>query len=87
MPVPYSLINATMETEMADISFGHGPAGTGFLPRLGRSILAFFENIARANSRVRLFEQLNALSDEQLAARGLKREDIVQYVFRDAMHY
>ncbi len=41
--------------------------------------------IAEANSRQEEVQRLAAMSDEQLAKRGLKREDIVRYVFRDAM--
>lgn len=33
--------------------------------------------------RVAEIERLQALSDDDLAARGLRREDIVHHVFRD----
>ena len=39
--------------------------------------------IAESNHRVRRVEQLQAMSDEQLAERGLRREDIARHVFRD----
>ncbi len=46
----------------------------------------FLVAISEGNSRLAEVKQLNALSDVQLAQRGLKREDIVRHVFRDA-HY
>lgn len=36
-----------------------------------------------ANSRIREVERLQAMSDEALTAKGIKREDIVRHVFRD----
>lgn len=51
-----------------------------------RAIGRFFVLLMENNSRVQLVDQLNAMSDEQLAARGLKRQDIVRHVFRDLMH-
>ena len=41
---------------------------------------------AAMNRRLSEVEQLRALSDEDLAARGLTRDDIVRHVFRDLMH-
>lgn len=48
-----------------------------------RAIGNFLVLIMENNSRVQLVERLNAMSDEQLAAKGIKRDDIVRYVFRD----
>lgn len=57
------------------------------LLRRGTSALGrFFVMIGESNSRMRAVEQLNRMSDAQLAARGLKREDIVQHVFRDTYY-
>ncbi|MEM7319211.1 MAG: DUF1127 domain-containing protein [Pseudomonadota bacterium] len=39
--------------------------------------------IGEANSRVRRIEVLSGLSDEQLAERGLRREDIIRHVMLD----
>lgn len=39
--------------------------------------------MVRAASRQDQVESLQALSDEQLATRGLAREDIVRHVFHD----
>ncbi|MBO9395769.1 MULTISPECIES: DUF1127 domain-containing protein [unclassified Shimia] len=49
---------------------------------IGNGFVSLIEN----NSRIQQVDRLNALTDAQLAARGLKREDIVQHVFRDYMH-
>ena len=50
------------------------------------SILNFLVSISTAQSRVRRIEFLCALSDEELAERGLSRQDIVRYVYRDAYY-
>ncbi len=39
--------------------------------------------MSTANARVRQVEQLQSLSNEQLAERGIRREDIARHVFRD----
>ncbi|MEO1732761.1 MAG: DUF1127 domain-containing protein [Pseudomonadota bacterium] len=41
-------------------------------------------HVAETNQRVRQAEALMALSDAELAARGLKREDIARHVFSDS---
>lgn len=58
------------------------PSLGGFFRALGAAIIS----ISEANSRVRHVEALTALSDEQLKARGLRREDIVRHVFSDALY-
>ena len=50
------------------------------------SILNFLVAISTAQSRVRQIEFLCALSDEELAERGLSRQDIVRHVYRDAYY-
>ena len=47
------------------------------------SIVDFFIGISDNNSRVHQAENLEHLSDAQLAERGLKREDIPRHVFKD----
>ncbi|EBA10345.1 hypothetical protein [Sagittula stellata] len=42
--------------------------------------------IAESSHRMKELERLQAMSDEQLAKRGLKREDIARHVFRDVMY-
>ncbi len=44
----------------------------------------FLIYLAESNSRMKQLEALSAMSDEQLATRGLKREDIVMRVFGTA---
>lgn len=39
---------------------------------------------AQSDSRMRQVEALNALSDAELAERGLRRDEIARYVFNDA---
>lgn len=68
---------------MADISFG---ALRGARPSILTRFLNVMENIALASPRMRQIERLSAMSDEQLESRGLKREEIVQHVFRDVMY-
>lgn len=54
------------------------------LAALKRGLNAIFlglVNVAEANPRYRQIQNLQALSDEQLAAKGLRREDIVTHVF------
>jgi len=49
-------------------------------------IVALLEKIANSNGRVRQVEFLNSLTDEQLKARGLTRDQIVHHVFRDCYY-
>jgi len=54
------------------------------LAALKRSVGAIFTglvNVSEANPRYLQIQKLQALSDEQLAKKGLKREDIVMHVF------
>ena len=44
----------------------------------------FFGDLQRAHAATRAYERLSALSDERLAARGLKRTDIVAVAFDEA---
>ncbi|HBM60121.1 MAG TPA: DUF1127 domain-containing protein [Citreicella sp.] len=59
-----------------------GSAFGRFFSAIGNALVA----IGEANPRLRRVEALQRLSDEQLAARGLKREDIVRHVFRDVFY-
>ncbi|KUF10498.1 hypothetical protein [Pseudoponticoccus marisrubri] len=65
-------------------------ADTHHEPR-GNLLASFFDRIlngmawlAEHDSRLRRAERLNAMSDEQLAKLGLKRQDIVRHVFGGA---
>lgn len=58
------------------------------LAALGTAFAAMGQGIEAcrvANERAREFENLQALSDGQLATRGLRREDIARHVFRDIL--
>lgn len=74
---------------MAHTTFNCDPQSRSFTQALG----AFFASIGRglvamgANSgRYRRLQALSAMSDAELAARGLKREDIVRHVFADVYY-
>jgi hypothetical protein len=51
-----------------------------FLQRLSRAFSAFFAGIEEARVLAQRFESLSRLSDAELAARGIKRENIPQAV-------
>ena len=68
-------------------------AGRAALARIGAGIGAGFAAVMRFLcdlSAARQFaaevERLMALSDAELARRGLKRDEIVNYAFRNHMH-
>ncbi len=42
--------------------------------------------LAERNPRVRQAEMLHAMSDDELAHMGLKREEIAQHVYRDMIY-
>ncbi len=46
----------------------------------------FFAAVMDANSRQDQVQRLHTMSDKQLAEFGVRREDIVRYVFRDVYH-
>lgn len=51
------------------------------LQRIGNGFRALFEGIQDARTLSHRFETLSRLTDAELAARGLKREDIPRAVF------
>ena len=51
-----------------------------FLGRLNHRITAFFDGIEEARLMAQRYKTLSQMTDTQLAARGLKREDIPQAV-------
>jgi hypothetical protein len=53
-----------------------------FFTALGDWMVTRMEN----HPRLKQIERLQALSDEDLAARGLMRSEIVHHVFRDRMY-
>ncbi|SIN94858.1 DUF1127 domain-containing protein [Vannielia litorea] len=71
-----------MATQATDIQFTR----PGLMARIGAAfdrVLTVLVAAAEANPRMKAVNRLSAMSDEELAARGLKREDIVRHVFRD----
>jgi hypothetical protein len=55
----------------------------GLIGRFFSAIGNGLVRIAEANSKVKQAEALNALTDAQLAERGMKRQDIARAVFMD----
>ena len=51
-----------------------------FLQRISAKIAAFFDGIEEAQVMATRYKLLSEMSDGQLAARGLRREDIPQAV-------
>lgn len=52
------------------------------LSALGQAMIAHMER----HSRLEQIRRLQALTDAELAAKGLRREDIPRYVFRDVFY-
>lgn len=46
-----------------------------------RAVWWFLVSIAENNAKLKEFERLSAMSDQELAKRGLTREDLVHRVF------
>lgn len=46
-----------------------------------------FNAYAERRSRVHIIRSLEAKTDSELQAMGLKRDDIIRYVFRDLMYH
>jgi len=74
----------TQATTTHDAAAPHGL--TAILSAPFRAIVAAMEQVMNANTRVRQAEFLMGLSDEDLAKRGLRREDIVRHVYRDMFY-
>ena len=62
----------------------HTPASplSGFFTGLFNALT----RMAEANTRVQQVEALQNLSDEDLAAKGIRREDIARFVYRDVLY-
>lgn len=59
------------------------PVHSNPLGRLGLRIWEALVSIAEAQARTEEVQFYNKMSDEELAARGLRRDEIVRHVFRD----
>ncbi len=70
----------------------HVIANTDLYPKEGvfssivANIATMIREIAEANPRLRRVRALQALSDDQLAALGIARAEIVHVVFRDTYY-
>lgn len=73
---------------MADItsSFLADLDGRAVLKTALGTIGDWMVRVGEANSRSDQIERLSAMSDAELARRGITRDRIVQYVFRDLSH-
>ncbi|WP_417718890.1 DUF1127 domain-containing protein [Salipiger sp.] len=60
----------------------HQPLLSRILSGIGNALVA----VGEANPRLRRVEALQRMTDEQLAARGIRREDIVRHVFHDVYY-
>ncbi|MFP4327375.1 MAG: DUF1127 domain-containing protein [Paracoccaceae bacterium] len=59
------------------------PERRGGIAQIFAVLARWMVRIAESDRRVRQVEFLRNLSDEELAARGLKRENIAHHVFGD----
>ncbi|MGR3762153.1 DUF1127 domain-containing protein [Roseobacteraceae bacterium NS-SX3] len=71
---------------MATIARQTAPGPFYYLRKVLAGIGSFFMHAAEANARARAIQQLSALSDAELAQRGIKREEIVRHVFSDSLY-
>ncbi|MGB7316906.1 MAG: DUF1127 domain-containing protein [Planktotalea sp.] len=67
---------------MAVLDFSaHGAAS--LRSRIAAGLRSGLESFVRARTRAAEFEYFQNLSDSELAAKGLRREDIAMHIFRD----
>jgi len=71
-----------MATQATNIQIERPGVGAR-LRGMAEGVLGFFVAVAEANPRMKAVQRLSEMSDEELAERGLKRDDIVRHVFRD----
>ena len=61
--------------------------GPGIFTRMADALTSWFVAMMESSSRFDQIERLQRKSDDELAAMGLRRDDIVRHVFRDRMMY
>ncbi len=71
---------------MASIDYAHSTRSVSLLSRIGSSLKSAMTAYVEARSRSDQISRLNAKTDAELARMGLKRDDIVRYVFRDTLY-
>ena len=59
---------------------------TGVVGRILSAIFNALTRIAENNPRYKKMKQLSAMSDEQLAEIGLRRDDIARHVYGDRLY-
>lgn len=62
------------------------PASSNILANFGRKAADVMDSIIVARSRRAEFDYYNSLTDAELAAKGLTRDDIPMHIFRDIMY-
>ena len=68
------------DTALTDLhAVSHGNVFKDFFSAIGRGLVA----MAEADQRLKLVNHLQSLTDQQLADKNIKRDDIVRYAFRD----
>lgn len=68
----------------SDTYIQHASSSNIFV-RAWRGVAGFMVRLMENDRRLKQIEALQAMSDAQLAERGLRREQIVNYVFRQYM--
>ncbi|SFE85058.1 DUF1127 domain-containing protein [Roseivivax sediminis] len=68
--------------DITNARFDRSDDHRGFFTRFFDGLIG----IAEANHRVKRVQHLNALSDAELAKRGIRREDIARHVFGDILY-
>lgn len=59
------------------------PNTPNLFARFAQSFVSAIEAVMDAHSRAGQFAYYDSLSDDELGAKGLRREDIVLHIFRD----
>ncbi len=70
---------------MAHITHDAAPRGN-IIADFFNGMIEGLARIAENNHRLKEIERLNAMSDDALSKRGLRREDIARHVFRDVFY-
>lgn len=59
---------------------------SGVLAQVGAWFMTTMDHMAQNNPRMRQVRALQAMTDTQLADRGIARDDIVRHVFQDTFY-
>ena len=70
---------------MAHVNTTHVPTSNP-IATFFNAIMDSLISISETSQRMREVERLQAMSDTELAKRGLRREDIARHVFRDLFY-